>query len=53
MNIRSSMTSYSSWDHSIKDMDVEDLTKEERPRSGRVETWDEGLYEILDRTEGK
>lgn len=37
-------------DHSIEDMDVEDLSKEARPRSGRVEMWDEGLYEILERT---
>ena len=40
-------------DHSIKDLDVEDLSKEERPRSGRVETWDDGLYEILERSEEK
>jgi len=40
-------------DHSIQDLDVEDLSKEERPRSGRVETWDDGLYEILERSEEK
>ena len=34
-------------------MDVEDLSKEERSRSGRVETSGEGLYEIPDRTEEK
>jgi len=35
-------------DHSVKDMDHEDLEKEKSLRSGRVETWDEGTYELLE-----
>ena len=40
-------------DHSIEDMDHEDLTKEKSLRSGRVETWDHGTYELLGRDEDK
>ena len=38
-------------DHSIEDMDYEDLIKEKAPRSGRVETWDQGTYELFSRNE--
>jgi len=40
-------------DHTIEDMDHEDLTKERTLRSGRVETWDQGTYELLGRDEDK
>ena len=40
-------------DHSIEDMGHEDLSKEKSLRSGRVETWDEGKYELLERGEGR
>ncbi|MCW4027114.1 MAG: 3'-phosphoesterase [Candidatus Bathyarchaeota archaeon] len=40
-------------DHTIEDMDHEDLTKERTLRSGRVETWDQGTYELLGRDENK
>ena len=40
-------------DHTIEDMDYEDLTKERTLRSGRVETWDQGTYELLGRDEDK
>lgn len=40
-------------DHSIEDMDHEDLTKEKSRRSGRIETWDDGTYELLGRDEDK
>jgi len=40
-------------DHSIEDMGHEDLSKERSARSGRVETWDEGKYEILEKDEGR
>ena len=40
-------------DHTIEDMDYEDLTKERTLRSGRVETWDQGTYELLGREEDK
>jgi len=35
-------------DHSVEDMDHEDLKKEKSLRSGRVETWDDGKYELLE-----
>ena len=40
-------------DHSIEDMDHEDLTKEKSLGSGRVETWDHGTYDLLGRDEDK
>ena len=40
-------------DHSIEDMGHEDLGKERSAKSGRVETWDEGKYELLERGEGR
>lgn len=40
-------------DHSIEDMDHEDLSKEKSTKSGRVETWDEGKYELLEKGESR
>jgi len=40
-------------DHTLEDMDHEDLGKERSSRSGRVETWDNGTYELLERDEDK
>lgn len=40
-------------DHSIEDMNHEDLGKEKSARSGRVETWDEGKYELLEKHEDR
>lgn len=40
-------------DHAIEDMGHEDLSKEKSPRSGRVETWDDGQYELLEKDEGR
>lgn len=40
-------------DHSLEDMHHEDLSKEKSLRSGRVETWDNGTYELLERDEGR
>jgi len=40
-------------DHSMEDMGHEDLSKERAAKSGRVETWDEGKYELLEKGEGR
>ena len=40
-------------DHSIEDMDHEELDKPKALRSGRVETWDQGTYELLERNEDR
>ena len=36
-------------DHYIEDMDHEDSSQEKVLKSGKVETWDEGTYEIGER----
>ncbi len=37
--------------HSIEDLGHEDLDKPKAPRSRRVETWDQGTYELLSKDE--